>query len=328
MEKKKKILITLLLLGVLTTGGYLLFNFFFGPGEGVIQATGTIEATTVELNARVAGVLKTISVKTGDTVKKGQLVVEILRSDLLAQRERDELSVIKAEAAYYDLVSGARAQEKNEAAANVNIARANYSKLADDLKKAQALMEAGAVSQGEVDNLKTALEISKNQLEAAEARLSLVEAGSRPEQIKAAQVEVERSRAVLKATEAMLEDLKIYAPLDGLVLNKNYQEGEFVQMGASIATIADLDDLWIRVFIPTDDLPRIKLGQKVKFTVSGISRSYEGIVEEIAGKGEFTPKTIQTKRERANVVFGVKIRINSEGGVLKPGMPADVTFEQ
>ena len=87
-----------------------------------------------------------------------------------------------------------------------------------------------------------------------------------------------------------------------------------------------MDDLWIKVYIPTDDLPKVALGQKVTFTVSGWPEIFEGVVEEIAARGEFTPKTIQTKQERTNVVFAVKIRISSKGNVLKPGMPADVVF--
>ncbi|MGI6648660.1 MAG: hypothetical protein ACOX5W_06270 [Bacillota bacterium] len=83
----------------------------------------------------------------------------------------------------------------------------------------------------------------------------------------------------------------------------------------------------LRVYIPTDDLPVVKLGQPVTFTVSGESTTFEGIVCEIASWGEFTPKTIQTKEERTNIVFGVKIRINNGQGILKPGMPADVVFK-
>jgi HlyD family secretion protein len=132
----------------------------------------------------------------------------------------------------------------------------------------------------------------------------------------------------LQATEALLADLKITAPLDGVVLSKNFEAGEYVTPGAPVLTIADLSDMWIKVYIPTDDLPRIKLGQPVTFTVSGETRVFSGTVEEIATQGEFTPRTIQTKQERANVVFGVKIRVEDTDGVLKPGMPADVVFNQ
>ena len=131
---------------------------------------------------------------------------------------------------------------------------------------------------------------------------------------------------MLKATEAMISDLQIRCPMTGTVVQKNYEPGEYVMPGASVLTVADLQNLWIKVYIPTDDLPAVKLNQKVKFTVSGDSRTFTGTVSEIASKGEFTPKTIQTKKERTNVVFGVKIRVDDADGLLKPGMPADVTI--
>lgn len=327
MEKRKRVAAVIAGLLLVSAACWILWGYL-SPGSEQIQATGTIEATTVELNAKQAGTIKTLFVKTGDSVKKGEPAAELTRNDLAAQRERDELTVLKAEAAFHDLISGARDQEIKEAQANLNIARINYERISDDLVKAQALFETGAIARIELDKAKTACEINKNLLQAAEARLSLAESGSRPEQIEAARTEVERSKAVLKATEAILEDLKIYSPLDGVVISRNYEEGEYVQIGASLATIADMDELWIKVYIPTDDLPGIRLGQVVSFSVSGTEQNFEGAVIEIASKGEFTPKTIQTKKERTNVVFAVKIGINSRDGILKPGMPADVVINR
>ena len=238
------------------------------------------------------------------------------RHDLTAQRERDALAVLKAETALDNLLSGAREQEKTEARAHLNIAKANYEKAADDLEKAQALYATGAIAKTELEQAQTACEITKNQMQAAEARVNLLEAGARPAEIEAARTEVERCKAVLKATEAVLEDLKIYSPLDGVVSSRNYEEGEFVQPGASLATIANLGELSVKVYIPTDDLPGIRLGQAVSCSVSGYEHTFEGVVEEIATKGEFTPKTIQTKKERANVVFAVKIRLIDHSGLL------------
>ncbi|MBZ4654560.1 MAG: AcrA [Peptococcaceae bacterium] len=326
MEKRKKIVAILAVL-FLAGSAYWLYGEYFPTKNSMIEATGTIEATSVQLSAKVPGTIKTIAIKAGDHVKKGQLVAEISRNDLLAQRERDELTVLKAEAALADLLSGAREQEIKEAEAAANTARVNFNRAADDFKRAETLFQAAAIPQVEYEKAQAAAEISKNQLQAAEARLSMLRSGSRPDMISAARAEVERSKAILKATKAMLEDLMVISPIDGVVLTKNYQEGEFVQAGASLATVLNMEDLWIKVYIPTDDLPHIYLGQKARFTISGVSQIFEGVVEEIATKGEYTPKTIQTKKERTNVVFGVKIRINSQGGILKPGMPADVTFD-
>lgn len=326
MGAGKRIGIVLLVL-LLATGGYWAYINYYVSDQSGIQATGTIEATSVELNAKAAGTISEITADVGDNINAGQLLAEISRNDLIAQKESAALAVVKAEAQLDDLIAGARDQEKNQAAASVSIARTNYNKAKTDRERKQELLEQGMISQDDFERYKVAEDLALNQLQSAEASRSLVKLGSRPNTIAAARVEVERSRAVLKASEALLNDLKVKSPITGKLISRNYEPGEFVQAGSSIATVADLDDLWIKVYIPTDDLPLVKMGQKVHFTVSGDAQSFAGEVIEIASKGEFTPKTIQTKKERANVVFAVKIKTNSYQGVLKPGMPADVVFD-
>ncbi len=325
MEKKRHIALVLVVV-LLSAGGYWGYHNYLDRDSLTIEATGTIETTTVDLSAKIQGTIASVAVNAGDTAAQGQVVAELSRSDLTAQRERDALAVLKAEAALADLQSGARGQEIEEAALALDTANVQHEQAAADLKRLESLHEAGAIPQAEYENAVNREKLATNQVEAARIRLSLLESGSRPQQINAARVEVERSKAVLKATEAVLEDLKIIAPIDGRVLSRNYEAGEYVNPGVPVMTIADLSDLWIRVYIPTVDLTYVKLGQQVTFTVSGADRVFQGVVEEIASKGEFTPKTIQTKQERANVVFGVKIRVRDADGALKPGMPADVVF--
>lgn len=292
-----------------------------------LEATGTIEATQVELRAKVAGALRGLAVSAGDPVAKDQLVAEIVRNDLVAQKERDALSVARAQAQLNDLTAGAREQEIEEAQIAVDTARLNYDQAVKDYDRAVALYKEKVISDTDMEGAETACKKSRNALESAKIRLSLLVAGSRPEQIEAARAELERNIAVLKATEALFADTKIICPINGTVLTRNFEDGEVVQAGASVATIANLNDMWIKIYIPTDDLPKIKLGQQVKFTVSGSAGEYTGVIAEIASQGEYTPKTIQTKKERANIVYAVKIKVNNENNILKPGMPAEVVLD-
>lgn len=322
--KKRVIVIVVILLAGLSA---YVYQHYFQKEDLQLTASGTIEATTVELNAKLPGTLDQLSIKSGQQVVKGQLVGQIIRNDLVAQKERDALGVLKAEAQLKDITSGARTQEIKEATAAVNIALANLEKSQADFQRGEQLFQEGAIPKDSFEKLATDLKVKQNQVESAQAKLSLLAEGSRPETIQAAKTEVERNKAVLKASEALLEDTKIISPISGTVLSTNREPGEFVQAGASLASVADLQDMWIRVYVPTDDLPRIKLNQKVVFTISGSDQHYQGVIEEIASQGEFTPKTIQTKKERTNIVYGVKIRIDHQQGTLKPGMPADVVFE-
>lgn len=326
MEKRKAGIIVIILL-ILAGGSYWVYQKYFAEQSAAIQATGTIEATTVDLSAKSSGAIAVLSVEEGSTVKQNQLVAVLSRNDLEAQKERDAMGVMSAEAKQNDLLSGARDQEIKEASAAVNIAQIAYDNSATDLDRRETLFKEGAISQEQLDQARADTDLKKNQLDAAEAKLSLLQAGNRPDVIEEAKAEVERSKAILQASQSVLDDLKIYSPINGTVLSRNYEPGEFVQLGAALATVADLNKLWVKVYIPTDDLPAVKLGQKVHFTVSGDQHRYTGTVTNIASKGEFTPKTIQTKQERTNVVFAVKISIPNENGVLKPGMPADVVFD-
>ncbi|MCL2337884.1 MAG: HlyD family efflux transporter periplasmic adaptor subunit [Firmicutes bacterium] len=359
-----KRIVAVVALLLLAAGGYWAYRHYHQGAADLIQATGTIEATTVELNAKTAGTLAKLLVKEGDQVTAGQLAAEISRNDLRAQREQAALAVTEAEANLAnlqagpreqekeaaranlaDLQAGPRAQEKEEAVAAVEAAQVSLDKANADLARMESLYQNGASTQADYDQAQTNAKLAAsqlklaqaklnllaegsrpNQIKAAQAALDLLEAGSRPEQIKAAQAEVERTKAVLKADDALLADLNVYVPVGGVVLTKNYEAGEYVQMGAALATVADLNDMWIKVYISTDDLPFIKLHQQVQFTVSGMEQVFQGTVKEIATSGEFTPKTIQTRQERSNIVYAVKIKINDGGGLLKPGMPADVTL--
>lgn len=325
MNRKKAFGIALVLI-VLGAASYYYYVHYYLDRNKLLQASGTIEATTVEVCARLNGTVAKLPVNEGSQVKKDQLVGELLRSDLLAQRERDALGVLAAEARYNDLASGFRAEEVEEAQSNLSLAEANREQAVIDLTRVQQLFDAGALSREKLEAAQLNKTTRDKQAEVARARLRMLESGNRPGVVSGAAAELERSKAVLKTTEAMLADLTVTAPLSGTVTSKNYEVGEYVPMGASLLSISDLNSLWIKVYIPSDDLPRIKLNQPVKVTVSGSSRTFPGRVSYIASRGEFTPKTIQTKKERANVVFGVKVKVENQNQVLKPGMPADVIF--
>lgn len=323
---KAKIAKIVLALVILTTIGILGYRWLGDLSGGLLTATGTVEATTIKVNARAAGIINSLTVQEGDSVKNGQLLAEMVRNDLIAQRERDVMAVAGAQARWQDLINGPRSQELTEAATAVEQARINVSQAQSDLLRAQSLFAQGALPVQDREKAQNALDLRQEQLRSAQARMQNLQAGSREQSVAAAWAELERSKAVLKASDAMVADLKLTSPLTGSVLQRFFEPGEFAPLGAAIYQIADLNNLWVKVFIPTDDLPAIKVGEEVSCTVSGSKQTFKGQVEKINAQGEYTPKTIQTKNERANVVYGVKIKLTNTEGILKPGMPIDVVF--
>jgi HlyD family secretion protein len=168
---------------------------------------------------------------------------------------------------------------------------------------------------------------SQAQVREAQERLKLLRNGPRPETIRQARAKVESSAAAVKLAMNSLEDATLLSPLTGTILAKHAEPGELINPGTPIVTIGDLRNIWIRVFIPETSLGRIKLGQTAKVVSDTFpNKSYKGVVSFIASEAEFTPKNVQTEKERVKLVFRVKVSVDNPNQELKPGMPVDVTF--
>ncbi len=207
------------------------------------------------------------------------------------------------------------------------------------------LLEAGprpeqvAAAQAEVRQAHDRLRLLEagprpNQVEAAEAeiraarqRLALLEAGPRPDQVEAARAQVSQAEGALAQTRARLADTRIESPIDGVVLRKDLEPGATATPGTPILTLVDPATLWLRAYVAETDLGRLRLGQPARVTVDAFpGEGFEARVAEIASEAEFTPRNVQTQKERVNLVFRTKVSIVNPDGRLKPGMPADAVI--
>src|SRR5262245_31663269 len=171
------------------------------------------------------------------------------------------------------------------------------------------------------------VEAAKAEVRQARQRLALLEAGPRPGQVEAARAQVAQAEAALAQARARLADTRIDAPLDGVVLRKNLEPGATATPGTPVLTLVDPGDLWLRGYVSEVDLGRVRLGQPARVTADAFpGQGFEGRISEIASEAEFTPRNVQTQKERVNLVFRVKIAIASPDGRLKPGMPADAVL--
>jgi HlyD family secretion protein len=129
--------------------------------------------------------------------------------------------------------------------------------------------------------------------------------------------------------QAQIDKLTLHAPMNGVVLKRSIEPGEFVAPGAGLMTVGDTNNLYITVYIPEDRYGQIKLGQPVVVKVDSFpNETFTAKVTRIADQAEFTPRNVQTAEGRATTVFAVKLAVANAGGKLKPGMPADVYFEE
>ena len=168
------------------------------------------------------------------------------------------------------------------------------------------------------------VQAAEAELASARATLALVREGPRAEDRQAARRRLEEARAAVRTATLNLRKARLLAPTAGLVVTRNFEVGEMVQPGVPVVTMEDLTAPWVEVFVPETEIGKVRVGDRFSVTVDSMpGRTWEGKVTRVYEKAEFTPKTIQTQRERVNLVFRVKVTVENPDGVLKPGMPAD-----
>ena len=286
--------------------------------------TGTVEATRVEVGVKESGYIEDLFLHEGMAVRAGDVAARIERRDLAAARLRDEAALAHARTNLARTQSGSRAEEIRAAAERTHAARAAADRAGADYARGIELLTAGAIAQQAFDALREARDTADANLHAREEEQRLLENGSRPEDIRMAEEDVRRQQAILAMDDSVIDDLTIRIPRDGIVLTKNYEAGEFVRAGASVATLIDPSDVWIKIYVTTDMLGSIHLGDSARVYIDGQAEPLNGIIAEISDAAEFTLRQSITKNERANLVFGVKVAVDNAADILKPGMPADV----
>jgi len=300
----------------------------FGPKEAGITATGTIEITRADITPKVSGYITNLTIQPGDWVKVGQVICRISRPDLQAQALRDEAALAKAQIQLIDLEKGSRSQELTDAAAILASAQAIFDKAKNDYERYDVLFKSGAISSQQLDSARSAYDVAYNSLLSARSRQSLAQEGNRPDVIEAQRLEVKRSQAILDASRTMLDDTVIASPLSGLVLSKNFENGEYANPGSPVATVGDMNDCWVKIYVSSTQLGLLQIGGQAIVRIDSFpGRTFTGTIKEISQNAEFTPRQSITQRERANLVFAVKVKIDNSENLLKPGMPADVVLQ-
>lgn len=323
--KKKIIILTIVVLLLFSLAGYKLY--INSKNDGKIRATGTIEVTKVDITPEVYGYLEKLNIDTGMKVNKGMLGAILSRPDLKAAIKRDEAGLMSAQKQLLNLERGAREQEIRDALANESALQAAYILADKNLVRTNYLYKSGAIAEQALDKARSDRDAAFEFWQASIAKKDLVEAGFRQDLIEAQKMEVERNKAVLEATKSVAEYTKVFVPADGVILSKNFEQGEYVNAGAAIATIGVVDDCWVKVYISADLIGKIKVGDNADIKIDSFpDKIFKGWVKEIGQKAEFTPRQTITPKERSVQVFYVKVEIENADGVMKPGMPADVIF--
>ena len=290
----------ILLLGTLSL---LLFSCNRGND---FDATGTFEATETTLSAEATGKIIAFDAEEGATVREGQLLGCIDSTTLVLQRE-----VLKKQQA---ALLASRPDVQKQVAA----LRAQIAKQETELARIKKMRAGGAATGKQVDDAESQLLVLQSNLDATLQTLH------------SSAATVDGNAAALEAQMRLLDDqiahCRIVAPADGTVLVRYVQRGEMVALGKPILKVADLEQVYLRAYFTSDQLAHIKLGQEVTVVADfggSEQHRYKGTVTWIASESEFTPKGIQTRNSRANLVYAAKIAVKNDGR-LKIGLYGEV----
>ncbi len=295
-------------------------------GDGSLDASGTVEATDAQLGFQAAGRIDTIMVREGDRVKAGQELARLDQAELKARRQQAAAQLGAAQATLTDLERGSRSEEVAQGRDQLAAANQRLTDAQRDLDRTKRLFDGGAVSREALDKAQLAFDVAQSQHDQAAQALRLLETGPRVERIEAQRAAVAAARATVGQIDAMLANAVIRAPFDGVVTVKDREIGETVSPGAPVLTVTNLNDRWVRIYIPETRIGAVHVGEDAQITADTYKgKIYRGTVSFIASEAEFTPKNVQTRDERVKLVYAVKVRITTDTTYdLKPGIPADV----
>lgn len=293
--------------------------------QGRIVLSGNIEVVDAQLSFKIPGRVAQRFVFEGDTVKSGQPIAQLDDSEQVEQLALRKAELAATQAALAELEAGSRPQEITAAEATLRSAEAERDRAQVDFTRQQDLLNQAAISRRDFDTAQAQLKVAEARVTESAERLKLVKEGPRAETIQQARARVEQGRAALALAQTQLDNTKLASPLNGVVLSHNVEPGEYVSPGTPIVTVADTHNVWVRAYLDQTDLGRVKRGEQVDVrTDSFPDKTYKGVIGFISSEAEFTPKTVQTPKERVKLVFRIKVDITNTNDELKPGMPADV----
>ncbi|MCU0597626.1 MAG: efflux RND transporter periplasmic adaptor subunit [Desulfobacterales bacterium] len=276
---------------------------FFGCQEKLpadFAGSGTLEATEVTVGSLVSGTILQLTKEEGDRTEIDELLAVIDVEKLVLQKAQLQASLGEIEA--------------SRIAADAAIAQAsdNLENVQIRYKRIKELFAKGSATQQQFDDITTQFSVARSQLTAANSQVPLLDA-------KHAEIE-----ATMSVLDRQIKDGTVISPLDATVVEKYVEPGEIAIQGGALYKLADLGNLWIKIYVAETDVDQFILGQDVLVRVDASPDPFPGKVSWISPEAEFTPKNVQTKKARAELVYAVKVILKNRDGILKIGMPAEV----
>ncbi len=297
--------------------------------------SGIIETTQAKLSFQIPGRVLSVHVQEGQSVAKNQVIAELDPAEFASRYEQARANLDRAQKVKQQLETALAISKKTlpaevaRAEAGVKSARDSLADAAKNYQRFEDLFSKNVVTEKERDTLKLHYDVAQSRLAESESVLRLsrgnlerIEAAR--DDIATAAAQVDLARAALSQAAIQLEYTRLRSPLDGVVTSRNIEPGETVNIGREVITIANLNRVDLKIFIDETTIGRVRPGQKADVLIDTFpGKTYPGVVSFVSPEGEFTPKIIQTQKERVKLVYLVKVSIPNPNHELKAGMPAD-----
>jgi len=324
----KKAFLPLLVLLIIGAGTYWWLQKKDGAeAESLLTLYGNIDIREVRLAFNGSERIEEIRVQEGDRVKKGDLLARLHTERLQAAVDEAEAMTVAQQQVLAVLEAGSRPEEIRKVRADVEAAKAKAHAAQDTFERRRRLSERKLASSEEVEEAKAATDTAAAQVKATKAALDLVLAGPRKEEIAQARARLQAQKAGVTLARARLTDATLIAPADGIVRDRILEPGDMASPQTPVLTLALVDPVWVRAYLPEPALGQIALGAKATIhTDSYPDKRYEGWVGFISPTAEFTPKNVQTPELRTRLVYSVRVFACNPQGELRLGMPVTVTI--
>ncbi len=307
----------------LATGG---LGWLGRHASGPLVLGGNVDIRQVDLGFRVGGRIESIPFEEGARVEAGATLAALDTQPLKDQLSIDDALIGLASAQLDRQRNGNRAQDIAQAEARLAELRAQLDKAREDLERRTLLVDSGAISKAAMQSTRAQFLAAEAQVQGAEQALSLQRAGARSEDIAAAQAQRAQAIAQRAKTSTDIADSTLHAPNAGVILTRAREPGAIVQAGETVLTLTIDRPMRVRAYVDESDLTRISPGMAVEVSTDGSARLYHGSIGYIAPTAEFTPKTVQTRDLRTDLVYRLRVIIDDPDDGLRQGQPVTVSI--
>lgn len=301
-----------------------------GPGadhaaSGNILLSGTVEARETDLAFQVPGRIAALDVDEGDAVAAGQRVARLDPSDYALAAARADAEAEASRAALALLEAGSRPQEVKVAEAAAAQAEAQLKFARAETRRVAKLVPRQLASQDQLDRVRLQEDVAGTSLAQARQQLALVKEGPRKEEIARARAAYQGLQQAAAVARRQLGYVDLTSPEAGRVTVRLAEPGEVVTVGQTVLRVDAVAHPWVRAYVNEKDLPRLRLGQAAQVKADGLpGKTFTGRLSFISPEAEFTPKTVETRELRVDLVYRIKVEVDNPQGELKIGMPVDV----